>query len=68
MRTKEFWLDTLERAFKTAAQSMLTIVMVDTVIWEINWVEGRASQPRRSWHPSSPPSCPPILATRSQPR
>lgn len=40
MRTKQFWFDVLERALKTAAQSMLTIVMVDTVIWELNWVEG----------------------------
>ena len=40
MRTKEFWLDLLERALKTFAQTLVAVIPVGAVLWEIPWTDG----------------------------
>lgn len=40
MRSKQFWLDLVERALKTFAQALLAVLTVGVPIWEINWAEG----------------------------
>lgn len=40
MRTRQFWLDTLERAIKTLAQTLLAWLVVDQTIWELDWQQG----------------------------
>lgn len=40
MRSKTFWLDTLERAIKTLAQTLLAWLVVDQTIWELDWQQG----------------------------
>ncbi|APT92684.1 holin [Corynebacterium phocae] len=40
MRTKNFWLDTLERAVKTFAQALIAVIAVGTPIYEIDWLPG----------------------------
>ncbi|MHB2251664.1 holin [Corynebacterium aurimucosum] len=40
MRTKEFWLDLLERALKTFAQALVAVIPVGAVLWEIPWTDG----------------------------
>lgn len=38
MRTKTFWIDTLERAVKTFAQALLAVLVVGVPVWEIDWL------------------------------
>ncbi len=40
MHSKKFWLDTLERAIKTLAQTLLAWLVVDQAIWEMDWQQG----------------------------
>lgn len=40
MRTKEFWMDTAERAAKTLAQNLaatMSVALASTAIWDIDW-------------------------------
>lgn len=38
MRTKAFWIDTLERAVKTFAQALLAVLVVGVPVWDVDWV------------------------------
>lgn len=38
MRSKEFWFDLAERAAKTFAQTLLSVLAVGVPIWEMDWV------------------------------
>ncbi|MGV3073447.1 holin [Corynebacterium phoceense] len=40
MRTKEFWLDLLERALKTFAQTLVAVIPAGAVLWEVPWTDG----------------------------
>lgn len=40
MRSKQFWLDLLERAVKTFAQTLLAWLVVDQTVWEMDWEQG----------------------------
>ena len=41
LSSKDFWVDTAERAVKTLAQSMIATITVGAAvpIWELNWYE-----------------------------
>lgn len=40
MTTKAFWIDAIERAVKTFAQVLLSVLFIDQVIWAIDWRQG----------------------------
>lgn len=40
MWTKQFWLDTTERALKTFAQALIGVVAVGTPIFHVDWISG----------------------------
>lgn len=40
MRTKQFWLDALERALSTLAQTLLAWMAVDIALWDLDWQQG----------------------------
>lgn len=37
--TKSFWLGVCERAIKTAAQTLLSVVTVGSVVWGLDWAQ-----------------------------
>ncbi|WP_257202277.1 holin [Corynebacterium cystitidis] len=39
MRSKDFWVDTAERAIKTFAQTLVAGLAVGTAIWDLPWIE-----------------------------
>ena len=40
MWTREFWIDAAERALKTFAQTLVAVIPVGAVLWEILWTDG----------------------------
>lgn len=39
MLTRKFWVETAERAVKTAAQVLTGFVVVDVAVWDIDWTQ-----------------------------
>ena len=38
MRSKQFWQDLAERAVKTFAQTLITVLAVGVPVWDMDWV------------------------------
>lgn len=39
MRSKQFWIDLLERAARTFAQVLVAAIPVGMILWEIPWTD-----------------------------
>lgn len=37
--SRSFWLGACERAIKTAAQTLLSVITVGSVVWGLDWVQ-----------------------------
>lgn len=37
--SRSFWLGVCERAIKTAAQTLLSVITVGSVVWGLDWVQ-----------------------------